>query len=115
MYIYSLWCIYVYIFIYLYVGKYCDVPLGLYIVRGDNIVLMGDIGDLDESTANFEKITPEQLSMLSEQIEIEGDKVEWDFDWLTDFWKINEEKLTTTPWITLYYSFFRVYHPIYIR
>jgi hypothetical protein len=41
---------------------------------------MGDIGDLDESTANFEKITPEQLSMLSEQIEIEGDKVEWDFD-----------------------------------
>lgn len=63
-----------------FIGKYCDVPLGLYVVRGDNIVLMGDIGDLEETTANFEKITPEQLSALSEQIEIEGDKVQWDFD-----------------------------------
>lgn len=56
------------------------MPLGLYIVRGDNIVLMGDIGDLEETTANFVKITPEQLSAMSEQVEIEGDKVEWDFD-----------------------------------
>ena len=37
-------------------GKYCDVPLGLYIVRGDNIVLCGNIDESkEESNPSFNK------------------------------------------------------------
>ena len=63
-------------------GKYCDVPLGLYIVRGDNIVLFGDINNTNESDniPNLQKITPEQLSLLNETIQVEEDKIVFDFD-----------------------------------
>jgi hypothetical protein len=40
-------------------GKYCDVPLGLYIVRGDSIVLLGEIdADKEENSMKLEKIEP---------------------------------------------------------
>ena len=66
----------------LFLGKYCDVPLGLYIVRGDNIVLVGDIDSVDESKeiANFKRITPEQLNDLNELTTAEEGKVHWDYD-----------------------------------
>ena len=65
-----------------FLGKYCDVPLGLYIVRGDNIVLVGDIDSVDESKeiANFKRITPEQLNDLNELTTAEEGKVHWDYD-----------------------------------
>ena len=37
-------------------GKYCDVPLGLYVVRGDSIVLMGEIDSDKESQMKLEKL-----------------------------------------------------------
>ena len=72
----------------LFLGKYCDVPLGLYIVRGDNIVLCGNIDESNEesnSNPNFQKISPEQLSALSETIQVEQNqtsdgKLTWDFE-----------------------------------
>ena len=62
-------------------GKYCDFPLGLYIVRGDNIVLLGEI-DADKESQALQKIDQEQYMALAEQVE-EGDeagKVVWDFE-----------------------------------
>ena len=70
-------------------GKYCDVSLGLYIVRGDNIVMMGEISTTDTDLENFKKITPEELSALSDQVDQEtstpaaaadSGKVRWDFE-----------------------------------
>lgn len=61
-----------------YAGKYCDMPLGLYVVRGDNIVLLGEINEKDEETSKLIKITPEELTQI--QTEIIGGKVEWDFE-----------------------------------
>jgi len=65
----------------LLVGKYCDFPLGLYIVRGDNIVLLGEIDETKEHTT-MEKIDQEQyvVAMSEESNEAENLKTVWDFD-----------------------------------
>jgi U6 snRNA-associated Sm-like protein LSm1 len=62
-------------------GKYCDFPLGLYIVRGDNIVLLGEIDETKEHTS-MEKIDQEQYvaAMSEESNEAENLKTVWDFD-----------------------------------
>lgn len=51
-------------------------------MRGDNIVLCGNLDDSKEgSNPNFQKISPEQLSALSENIQEEDDtKLTWDFE-----------------------------------
>lgn len=58
--------------------KYCDFPLGLYIVRGDNIVLLGEI-DADVESDNLERIDQEQYLALSTDQD-EGGKAVWDFE-----------------------------------
>jgi U6 snRNA-associated Sm-like protein LSm1 len=58
--------------------KYCDFPLGLYIVRGDNIVLLGEI-DVEVESENLERIDQEQYLALSADQD-EGGKVVWDFE-----------------------------------
>ncbi len=61
----------------LVVDKYCDMPLGLYIVRGDNIVLLGELDDELERNQKLEKINPEELAQYPD----EGiGKLEWDFE-----------------------------------
>ena len=62
-------------------GKYSDVPLGLYIVRGDTIVLLGEVdADPDVEAANM------GLERLSAEEFMEGDyealdsRVAWDFE-----------------------------------
>lgn len=57
-------------------GKYCDVPLGLYIVRGDTIVLVGEI---EKNLEELESVPPEQYTAeLSEQA---GElRIQWDFE-----------------------------------
>jgi hypothetical protein len=52
-------------------GKYCDVPLGLYIVRGDNIVFLGEIDESKDDTEEFKRISPDELAEL-EEIELVG-------------------------------------------
>jgi len=54
---------------------HADVPLGLYVVRGDSIVLMGE---LNENVQTSTEITMEELEERLEQAEKE--ELEWDFD-----------------------------------
>jgi hypothetical protein len=66
------------LFLSLLSGKYCDIPLGLYIVRGDNIVLLGQIDDeLEASEMRLEKISPEELANYPDD---GNEKVIWDFE-----------------------------------
>lgn len=52
--------------------------LGLYIVRGDNIVLLGD---LDDTLNPLQKVPQEELSdLVTDGIQPEDRKVVWDFE-----------------------------------
>jgi len=53
------------------------VPLGLYIVRGDNVVLIGEIDMESEGKSGLSKVSPEELAESDQAIE---GKIEWDFD-----------------------------------
>ena len=44
-------------------NKYCDVPLGLFLVRGDSIVLLGEV-DRESEEKVLEKVSPEVLTKL---------------------------------------------------
>eukprot|EP01035_Chromulina_nebulosa_P019017 gene19017-24837_t len=57
--------------------KYCDIPLGLYIVRGDNIVLLGEIDDIKELSSKMQQISLEELSQLQEQV---SSKLDWNIE-----------------------------------
>lgn len=52
---------------------FADIPLGLYIVRGDSVVLLGQVGP-DEGMKKME------LEELEEMISAEEEELEWDFD-----------------------------------
>ena len=41
--------------------QYGDVPLGLYILRGENIVLLGEIDDAKEQGMGLEKVSVEEI------------------------------------------------------
>ena len=59
-------------------GKYCDIPLGFYIVRGDTIVLLGEIDADREKNMKLKKISPEEFALVEEQ---ELEKTIWDFEY----------------------------------
>lgn len=68
---------------------YADIPLGLYIVRGDSVVLMGQVNnddddhDQDQSTPHgMKRMELEELQeMISKEEEQEQEEIlEWDFD-----------------------------------
>jgi len=59
-------------------GKYSDIELGLYIVRGDNIVLLGEIdAEKEEKSDRLKRVSPEDIADLAEP---QGFKLDWDFD-----------------------------------
>jgi hypothetical protein len=61
------------------VGKYCDIPLGLFLVRGDNLILMGDVDDEKEENQKLVEVTPAELTeLLASGGNVQ--KVEWDFE-----------------------------------
>jgi hypothetical protein len=61
------------------IGKYCDVPLGLYVVRGDSIVLLGEIDpDKEINSMKLEKITPREFADIASTSDEK--QVEWDFE-----------------------------------
>lgn len=64
----------------LYVDKYTDIPLGIYIVRGDNVVLLGEI-DEEKSKEILQEVTAEELAGVAEE-EVADDKkaLVWDFE-----------------------------------
>ena len=53
------------------------MPLGLYVVRGDSIVLMGEIDSERESQMKLEKLTPREFAELPLA---EPAKIDWDFE-----------------------------------
>jgi len=75
------------------VTYFTDVPLGMYIVRGDSIVLLGQVGDDEDETNNpnnstvvMKRLDNDAFEDLvspdddEEEDEENGDKLEWDFD-----------------------------------
>ncbi len=61
-------------------GQYCDVPLGLYIVRGDTIVLLGQVDpDTEAEKMGLSKLTPEQMLEMGDAEPVES-KLSWDFE-----------------------------------
>ena len=60
---------------------HANQPLGLYIVRGDSLVLMGEISDAIQ--ASSKEVTVEELEELCQEQQA-GDndeqELEWDFD-----------------------------------
>ena len=61
-------------------GRFCDVPLGLYIVRGDTIVLMGEVDpETEADNMKLIRLTPEEMMEL-EDVEPEESKLSWDFE-----------------------------------
>ncbi|KAF0694263.1 Aste57867_14858 [Aphanomyces stellatus] len=63
---------------------YCDIPLGLYIIRGENIVLMGELDQEKEAAdENLTRKSPEEvLTAEMEQMEQGQPTVRdaWNFD-----------------------------------
>lgn len=58
-------------------GKYCDVHLGVYIVRGDNITLLCEIDeDREKNEMPLEKVEPEDLPDVGEK----DSAVQWNFE-----------------------------------
>ena len=51
--------------------------MGLYVIRGDSVVLMGEIDNERESQMKLEKLTPREFAELPEA---QPDKIAWDFE-----------------------------------
>lgn len=48
-------------------GMYADIPRGVFLVRGENVLLLGEI-DLnkdDDSPAGYDQVTPDMVEALS--------------------------------------------------
>mmetsp|Transcript_43356 Transcript_43356/g.72271 ORF Transcript_43356/g.72271 Transcript_43356/m.72271 type:complete len:124 (-) Transcript_43356:696-1067(-) len=43
--------------------QYGDIPLGLYIIRGENVVLLGQIDPEKEVPAGLTKVTPSEIKL----------------------------------------------------
>lgn len=46
---------------------YCDIPLGVYVIRGDSVVILGDIGDDDQQAGNLKESTLEEMQQMEEE------------------------------------------------
>ena len=67
-----------------------DIQLGLFIVRGDNVVLLGEVDDDEEeaedehirfvSLEEFEQLEDEEAKRKEESGEGEDEPINWDFD-----------------------------------
>jgi len=60
-------------------GKYADVELGLYIVRGDTIVLLGHVDDEKDKASSMVKVDAADI----DEDEIGEGTLEWDFEELS--------------------------------
>ena len=57
-------------------GKYADVELGLYIVRGDTIVLLGHVDEEKEKESSLTKVDVTEI----DEEEIGESTLDWDFE-----------------------------------
>ena len=62
---------------------YCDIPLGVYVIRGDSVVLLGNMDD--QKVANLKEISLDELQQKEEEAadaapESQSGPLTWDFD-----------------------------------
>ena len=67
-----------------------DIELGLFVVRGDNVVLLGEVGEEEEEQNNeqirfvsleeFEQLEDEEYKRKEEKDGEEEEPINWDFD-----------------------------------
>lgn len=62
-------------------NKAVDVPLGLFVLRSESIVLLGSVSEAKEKSA-LEFVSMEQLKELEEKHkdQVEKAKLDWNFD-----------------------------------
>eukprot|EP00611_Tribonema_gayanum_P025135 TRINITY_DN566_c1_g1_i1.p1 TRINITY_DN566_c1_g1~~TRINITY_DN566_c1_g1_i1.p1 ORF type:complete len:257 (-),score=85.13 TRINITY_DN566_c1_g1_i1:12-716(-) len=63
---------------------YGDIPLGLYIVRGDSVVLLGEVAAEEEQGeqeggALLKRVTADDILQAQQESDVDPFKVEWDF------------------------------------
>ena len=58
---------------------YTDVRLGLYIVRGDSMVLLGEVNDTNSNDEGMTEVSLEQFEKLQQQNSAD-DPLTWEFD-----------------------------------
>lgn len=57
------------------------MPLGLYVVRGDSIVLLGELdAEQEDASSQLQKLQPRDFVTLSAAEPDSNSKVEWDFE-----------------------------------
>jgi small nuclear ribonucleoprotein (snRNP)-like protein len=63
---------------------YCDIPMGIFLVRGDSMVLVGAVNDdenYDDTAADRRLLRPvSTLAELARLQEMAEPAIEWDFD-----------------------------------
>lgn len=59
---------------------YTDIPLGLYVVRGDTVVILGQIASTANPQPWMQSVTVEEINERLEQTKIKESSLEWDFD-----------------------------------
>jgi U6 snRNA-associated Sm-like protein LSm1 len=68
-------------------SQFCEVPLGLHVVRGENVVLLGEVDAERDPPAGLERV-PEADVRRAQRAEREADKLKGSlrsrFDFLDD-------------------------------
>jgi U6 snRNA-associated Sm-like protein LSm1 len=60
------------------ISHYCDVPMGLYVIRGDSMVLLGQVDGGEAAANNMKEV---ELDELMAMIKESGTgAINWDFD-----------------------------------
>ena len=61
-------------------GMKSDVALGLYLVRGDSVVLLGEIDSAKEAAQNLKEVESKVVLEAEDKAKETGQRTEWDFD-----------------------------------
>jgi hypothetical protein len=59
------------------VASYNDIPLGMYVVRGETVVLMGRVLEDHQQQPLMKEVSLEEMNRLQEALK---EPLEWDFD-----------------------------------
>lgn len=66
----------------LIVGMFGDIALGLYLVRGDALVLMGELDETLEETPNLKRVSADEIIEAQQQAASAEDRQDAKLDWL---------------------------------
>ena len=64
-------------------GMYGDIPLGIYIVRGENIVLLGEINEeVEAAQSHLRRVSVDEILEAEDEAASAGrlEKTEWDIE-----------------------------------